>query len=149
MDRRTALSGASFLLLTAGVTRRSTAGAKETEKAVLALEDEWLEADKQHNPEKASALLADTYMSTSADGKLESRAKVLSDITDRHYATGEYADMRAAAYGTTAIVRGIFKGSGTEKDGKAFRERLRFTDTWIKQNGDKWSCVATQYTAVS
>ncbi|MBV9914614.1 MAG: nuclear transport factor 2 family protein, partial [Sinobacteraceae bacterium] len=115
---------------------------------VLALEDEWLEADKQHNPERAASLLADSYMSTSPAGKLESRSKVLADISDRHYTTGEYEDMRAAAYGNTAIVRGIFKGSGTEKDGKAFKEQLRFTDTWIKLNGDKWSCVATQYTTV-
>ncbi len=148
MDRRTALSGTGLLLLAGGVSLRASAAAKDTEKAVLALEDEWLEADKQHNPEKAAPLLADTYMSTSAGGKLESRAKVLADITDRHYATGEYEDMRAAAYGNTAIVRGIFKGSGTEKDGKPFKEQLRFTDTWIKLTGDKWSCVATQYTAV-
>lgn len=148
MDRRTALSGTGLLLLAGGVSLRASAAAKDTERAVLGLEDQWLEADKQHNPEKASVLLADTYLSTSAGGKLESRAKVLADIADRHYATGEYEDMRAAVYGNTAIVRGIFKGSGTEKDGKAFKEQLRFTDTWIKLDGNKWSCVATQYTAV-
>jgi len=54
--------------------------------------------------------------------------------------------MKAYVYGTTGIVSGIYRETGTTK-GKAYTRRARFTDTWVKRDG-KWKCVASQSTMI-
>ena len=51
-------------------------------------------------------------------------------------------------YLRNVIVRGGYRGSGTEPSGKPFTEHLRWTDTWVKTPAGKWQVVATQYTPV-
>jgi ketosteroid isomerase-like protein len=122
-------------------------GGGETEKAVVALEYQWLDADKTNNPDLAVALLADKYVSTDADGKLADKAKTEAQAKARKYTSAVYEDVKATAFGDTVIVTGGYRGKGTE-DGKPFAEHLRWTDTWVKMPGGKWQCVATQYTAL-
>jgi ketosteroid isomerase-like protein len=45
----------------------------------------------------------------------------------------------------TAIVTGMWSGSGTDADGKPFDANERFTDTFVKESG-QWKAVATQST---
>jgi ketosteroid isomerase-like protein len=148
MNRRSALSLAALVALGVSTSLQATEPNSDSEKAVLALEDQWLEAEKQHQTRVAVPLLAKSYVSTGPDAKLEDKTQTLADMEARHYAAAEYEDMKAAVFGETAIVRGVYRGTGTEKDGKQFKERLRFTDTWIKMAGGKWLCIASQYTVV-
>jgi ketosteroid isomerase-like protein len=50
--------------------------------------------------------------------------------------------MRAHVYGTTAVVTGILWTKGRSR-GAPFAHRYRYTDTWIRMNG-QWRCVASQ-----
>jgi ketosteroid isomerase-like protein len=120
----------------------------DVSKAILAMENQWLDAEKINNVTVVASLLADKYVATSPIGKLEDKAKTLDDVKTRKYKSAEYEDMQVALFGSTAIARGGYKGSGTEADGKPFTEHLRWTDTWVKMPGGKWQCVATQYTAI-
>jgi ketosteroid isomerase-like protein len=117
-------------------------------KAILVMENQWLDADKSNNVAVLASLLADKYVATSSSGKLEDKAKTLDDVKTRKYKSTEYEDVQVAVFGSTAIARGGVKSSGTEADGKPFTEHLRWTDTWVKMPGGKWQCVATQYTAI-
>lgn len=120
----------------------------EVAKTILALENRWLDAEKTNSADVVSALLADKYLSTESNGKLEDKAQALDEIRKRKYRSAEYEDVQVTVFGATAIARGGYRASGTEPDGKPFTEHLRWTDTWVKMAGGKWQCVATQYTAI-
>ncbi len=51
----------------------------ETEKAVAALENRWLQSYRTNNPDLIAPLLADKFVSTGADGKLMNKAESLAD----------------------------------------------------------------------
>jgi len=58
-------------LLSLGIATRSqaqTSGA--TEKAVAALEQQWLQSQKTNNPNLVAPLLANKFVDTGSDGKL-------------------------------------------------------------------------------
>jgi ketosteroid isomerase-like protein len=92
--------------------------------------------------------MANSYISTGPDASLEDKAQTLADIRDRHYTSSVFEDMKASVFGKTAIVRGVWRGTGTDKSGQAFKEHFRFTDTWVEMSSGKWVCVASQYAIV-
>jgi hypothetical protein len=49
-----------------------------TEKAVAALEQQWLKAQKSNNPALLSPLLSDKFVSTSSEGKVTGKAQALA-----------------------------------------------------------------------
>jgi ketosteroid isomerase-like protein len=115
-----------------------------TEKAVMALENQWLQSQKTNNPDLVAPLLADKFVSTGSDGKVTNKAQMLSDAKARKYVSAEYENVQVTAFGDTAIATGGFKGKGTDASGKPFDEHERWTDTWVKMSNGKWQCVATQ-----
>jgi ketosteroid isomerase-like protein len=117
----------------------------DAEKAVVALEYQWLQADKTNDADMAAAVLADKYVSTGQDGKVVGKPETVAQAKARKYSSAEYEDVKAIGYGDTVVVTGGYKGKGTDS-GKPFVEHLRWTDTWVKMPGGKWQCVATQYT---
>ena len=46
-----------------------------TEKAVAALEQQWLQSQKRNNPDLAAPLLADKFTNTGSDGKVSSKSE--------------------------------------------------------------------------
>jgi ketosteroid isomerase-like protein len=114
-----------------------------TEKAVTAMENQWLESQKTNNVDLLAPLLADKLVNTSTEGKVTNRAETLANAKATKFASVEYVDMHVTAFGDTAIATGTFKGKGTDKTGKPFDQLERFTDTWVKMPGGKWQCVAT------
>jgi ketosteroid isomerase-like protein len=119
-----------------------------TEKAVAALEQQWLQAQKTSNPDLVAPLLADNLVSTSSDGKVTGKAETLADIKSGKWTSAEYDDVKVSVYGDTAIATGGFKGKGTDASGKPLVENERWTDTWVKMPSGKWQCVATQASEV-
>jgi ketosteroid isomerase-like protein len=138
----------SGLLALAAAMNAQAQQAADPHEALMDLENQWLEADKASNPDMIAAAISDKYLATTADGQLEDKAKTLEEIKTRKYNTAEYEDIRITVFGNTAIVRGGYRGSGTEPSGKPFSEHLRWTDTWVKTPAGKWQVVATQYTPV-
>jgi hypothetical protein len=120
----------------------------DTEKAIVALENQWFEADRTNNPELVEPLLAERYVSTGMDGTVEDRAQTLSDARARKYTSAEADDLRVTVFGDTAIATGKYRGKGTDA-GRPFAEHARWTDTWVKMPNGNWQCVASQYTAIA
>jgi ketosteroid isomerase-like protein len=121
---------------------QQTSGA--TEKAVAALENQWLQSQKTNNPDLVAPLLADKFVSTGSDGKVTDKAQMLADSKARKYASAEYENVQVTVFGDTAIATGGFKAKGTDASGKPFDDHERWTDTWVKMPNGKWQCVATQ-----
>jgi ketosteroid isomerase-like protein len=114
-----------------------------TAKAVAALENQWLQSQKANNPDLVAPLLADKFVSTGSDGKVQSKAQMLADAKGRKYDSAEYVDVQVLVYGNTAIATGGFKGKATAPSAKPFDENDRWTDTWIKMPNGKWQCIAS------
>jgi len=145
MKRISTLFLLGSLLCVSYAQSQSTA---DTEKAVAALEQKWLEAQKASNPDILAPLLADTLVSTGNDGKVTGKTETLADIKSIKWTSAEYSDIKVRVYGNTAIATGGFKGKGTDGSGKPLDQNERWTDTWVKMPSGKWQCVATQASSV-
>jgi uncharacterized protein (TIGR02246 family) len=119
-----------------------------TEKAVAALENQWLQSQKTNNPELVAPLLADKFVSTNSDGKVMSKAQMLADAKATKWTSAEYENVQVTVFGDTAIATGGFTGKGTDPSGKPIDEHSRWTDTWVKMPNGKWQCVASQDSTV-
>ena len=115
----------------------------EIEKAVAALEQQWLQSQKTNNPDLVAPLLADKFVETSSDGKVMNKAEALAQSKATKYVSAEYQDVKVTVFGDTAIATGGFKGKGTDASGKPMDVHERWTDTWVKMPSGKWQCVAT------
>jgi ketosteroid isomerase-like protein len=131
------------LLSIVSVARSQAQTSGGTEKAVAALEEQWLQSQRTNNPDLVAPLLADKFVDTGSDGKVMNKAEALATAKATKYASAEYEDVKVTVFGDTAIATGGFKAKGTDASGKAIDIHERWTDTWIKMPSGKWQCVAT------
>jgi uncharacterized protein (TIGR02246 family) len=120
-----------------------------TEKAVAALENQWLQSQKTNNPDLVAPLLADKFVYTDSSGTVENKVQTLADAKATKWTSAEYENMQVTVFGDTAIATGGFKGKGTDPSGKPIDDHSRWTDTWVKMPNGKWQCVASQDTHVN
>lgn len=131
------------LLSLGGAASSLAQNSGETEKAVAALEQQWLQSQKTNNADLVAPLLADKFVNTSIDGKVSGKAETLATAKATKYDSAEYEDVKVTVFGDTAIATGSFKAKGTDASGKPFSTNERWTDTWVKMPNGKWQCVAT------
>jgi uncharacterized protein (TIGR02246 family) len=120
----------------------------DTEKAVAALEQQWLKAQKTNNPDLLAPLLADKVVVTDGDGKVTDKAETLAFYKKTKWDSAEYTDVKVTVFGDAAIATGGFQGKGTNAAGKPFDEHERWTDAWVKMPSGKWQCVASHVSPV-
>lgn len=120
----------------------------EIEKAIAALEQQWLQSQKTNNPDLVAPLLADRFVSTGIDGKVMNKAESLADAKATKYDSMDYQDVKVTVFGDTAIATGGSKAKGTDAAGKPMDSHVRWTDTWVKMPGGKWQCVASHVSPV-
>jgi ketosteroid isomerase-like protein len=132
-------------LLSLGSTSLSQAqqASSATEKAVLALENQWMQSQKTNNSDLLAPLLADKFVETNSTGKVSNKTESLAVAKATKYSSVEYSDMKVTVFGDTAIATGSFKGQGTDETGKPFTTHSRWTDTWVEMPDGKWQCVAS------
>jgi len=63
------------------------------EKAVAALEEQWLQSQKTNNPDLVAPLLADKFVNTGSDGKVMNKAASLANAKATKYDSAEYEDV--------------------------------------------------------
>jgi ketosteroid isomerase-like protein len=119
-----------------------------TEKAIAALENQWLESYKTNNPDLVAPLLAEKFVGTDTEGKVMNKAQSLAEAKATKNASAQYENVKVTAFGDAAIATGDYKGKGTDASGKPFDVHTRWTDTWVKMPTGKWQCVASQDTPV-
>ena len=128
-------------LVSAAWSQAQTTGG--TEKAVAALEQQWLQSQKTNNPDLLAPLLADKFVITGSDGKVRTKTESLAEEKATKYVSAEYEDMKVTVFGDTAIATIVVNAKGTDESGKPFDVHERWTDTWVKMPSGKWQCVAS------
>jgi len=118
------------------------------ESKLLAMENAWNLAQKDHDSRALDALVADTFVNTDWDGTVSNKAQFLADAKDPSYKFDSVGNTNVSVfiYGNTAVVAGTYHTTGSHK-GKAFDSHGRFTDTWVLQDG-RWQCVASATTHI-
>jgi ketosteroid isomerase-like protein len=139
------LVGLLSLVSTASAQVQTTG---ETEKAVAALELQWLQSQKANNPDLVAPLLADKFVSTGSDGKVASKAEMLATAKSTKYDNADNSDVKVTVFGNTAIATGGFTGKFTDPSGKLVDANERWTDTWVKTSTGKWQCIASHVSSV-
>jgi ketosteroid isomerase-like protein len=119
-----------------------------TEKAVAALEQQWLKSQRTNNTDLLEPLLADGFTNTSSDGRVTDRAEAIAEAKATKYTSVDYVDLKVMVFGDTAIAIGNFRGKGTDPSGKPLDANERFTDTWAKMPNGKWQCVVSHQSPV-
>jgi len=113
------------------------------EKQVLSLEHKWAQAQKASDADAIAPLLADNFVIVFPDGRIMNKAQALDDTKKSKMESVEASEMKVISYGDTAIVTGIWKGKGTDAEGKPEDARERFVDTWHKSADGQWQCIAS------
>ena len=146
---RTIVVAVITMFVTSGLTMAQPKPAAGGDEAALkAIEEKWDAASVKGDVATLSSMFADSFISTSTEGKVRTKADLLAQIKsgETKYQASKVDDMKVYLYGDTAIVSGRWKGKFTEK-GKAIDSTERFTDTFVRQNG-QWKCVASQGTTI-
>lgn len=136
-----------FVLLLVGVIAFAQDRSADESK-LLAMENAWNVAQKNHDAGALEALVADRFINTDWDGTVSDKAQFLADAKDTAYKFDSVGNTNVSViiYGTTAVVAGTYHTTGTHK-GKPFDSHGRFTDTWVLTNG-KWQCIASATTHI-
>jgi ketosteroid isomerase-like protein len=146
--KRTVISCLVGFVLLSGAAWSQAQTSGGTEKAVAALEEQWLQSQKTNNPDLVAPLLADKFIATGADGKVTDRAQLLASAKATKYDSMVYEDVKVTVFGDTAIATGGSKAKGTDESGKPIDEHVRWTDTWVKMPSGKWQCVASHVSLI-
>ena len=133
-----------FAVLALGSLFPQQAASQGDESRIIALENLWNQVQLSHDAEAMGKMLHPDFVFTDYDGTVMNKQVFLTSIRDPYNKlTVEVSDdMKLHRFGDTVIVTGATHEKGMLK-GKAYEHYGRFTDTWIKQNGE-WLCVASQ-----
>ena len=72
-------------LLSVGNAAWSQNASGSTEKAVAALEQQWLQSQKTNNPDLVAPLIADKFVNTDTEGKVTGKAQMLTTAKATKY----------------------------------------------------------------
>jgi len=130
------------------LAQKTPASSADDKSMVLALESAWNQAEIHHDANAVASIMADTFISVDHHGVLQNKAQYLAGLKDLSFKPEEIAnsDTSVYLYGNVAVVTSVYRTKGTDS-GKAFVHHGRFTDTWVRLNGE-WKCVANQETLI-
>ena len=130
------------------VSLPSAVSAQGDESKIIAFENLWNQMQINHDADAMGKMLDNDFVLTDYDGTVYDKNKFLANVRDKStQLTVEVSDdMKLHRHGDTVIVTGSTHEKGTEK-GKAFSHVGRFTDTWIKKDG-QWLCIASQLSLI-
>jgi hypothetical protein len=130
----------SVLVLTSASLAAQKSSA--TEKAVLALEEEWTRALVRVDTAAFKRLTVPGFVYTEDNVVMNQRELLKAIVTGDKVDWAGNEGMKLYDYGPVAVVTGILVTKG-KKNGKTWTNRYRFTDTWVNRNG-RWQAVAAQ-----
>jgi len=118
------------------------------EKALTDIENQLSDAYRTGNVDYIKKVVDETYTLTNSHAKVSHRPDDIDEVTkgDPHYEVFHTHDMTPRVYGDAAVVLGIVSLKGTSA-GQAFDVDMRFTDTFVRRDG-QWRMVAAQVTRI-
>jgi hypothetical protein len=128
--------------ISSGVRTQDAESVESLEKEILAIKQQYDQAQLRNDGEWFRRMFADGYVFVLPDSTVITKEKFIDELVSRDlvWASLSVTDTRARVYGQTAVVTGRFFGKGTYK-GKPLEERQFFTSVWMKQNG-QWRAIS-------
>lgn len=112
------------------------------------MEREWNDALVNKDTRWFERNFARDYSSISSrSGSLRNKSQDIEEVKASTITSAELSDINVRVNGDTAVVTGVNRVRGRDKDGKSFDDRLRFTDVFIKRDG-RWQVWASQGTRI-
>lgn len=123
----------------------------KAEEEVRRLERRWLDAYEQKDAEAMGRIVAEEFIITFPNGSMQTKPQLMAMIKAPRRASEpamrfHTEDVRSRAYGDTVILLGIVV-TEYEREGKAVKERSRYTDTYVRRGG-QWQVVASHLSNV-
>ncbi|HYP05985.1 MAG TPA: nuclear transport factor 2 family protein [Bryobacteraceae bacterium] len=128
----------------------SLAIAQQTDEAAIrALEQQWDAANLKGDAAALEQILAPAFILTGDDGRVHTRAEVLSELKSRNitYQTARTEELNIVLHGDAAVVSGRWRGSYKNR-GRTVNLLERFTNFYVRQKNGKWHCVASHGSAI-
>jgi ketosteroid isomerase-like protein len=147
MKAATCVVVGALILCSAALAQQKASSASD-DATLRALEDKWAAALLKADTNALATILADTWVVTYVDGKVDNKAGELAALRAGTLKVSAYKndDVRVFLYGDAAVVTGRASMKGLE-NGKAIDLVMRWTDMFVRQNG-QWKAVATQGTPI-
>ena len=121
--------------------------AQTAEQAIMALENAWLVAISTNDVAWYEKNLAAGAVLTSDKGELRDKAATIARLKNEPFkGTSTGTTDKIIVHGDTAIAIGVETDKGTQ-GGKDASGTSRWTDTWVKING-QWQCVASHSSSI-
>lgn len=118
------------------------------EQTLMDLERRWVAANLKNDAAALAEILADSWSTVSAEGKVETRAQTLEDVKKSKFTRSELSDMKVRMINpNVAVVTGVWTGLGTSATGQKVDTSERWTDVFVNEGG-KWKCVASHNTTI-
>jgi len=116
-------------------------------RALIALEQKWVEALEKSDAQTLTALWARSYVDTDETGHRSDKAEVFRVLKSGALKLRklQLSDMKVYVYGDAAIVTGASAQDG-DFQGQPLAAKIVFTDTFVRRGND-WIAVASQRTA--
>jgi len=132
---------AAVTVLSAGALPAQDAVARQ----IMAFEDRWGAASLKRDGAAVEKMLAGDFMYFRPDGSRADKGKTVADVNNdtRQYVSGKNTNYTVRVYGKAAVITGLWTVTSKAEKGNLTR-RIRWTDVWIKQDDDRWLCVAGQ-----
>jgi ketosteroid isomerase-like protein len=135
-----------LIMCVAALAQPKPAGGDEA--ALKAIEEKWDAANLKGDVAALDAIFDDKFISTSPEGKLQTKAEVLAELKTGtiKYQTSKVSEMKVILHGDTAVVNGKWAAKFVQK-GKPVDEVDRFTDVYVRQNG-QWRAISSQASTI-
>jgi ketosteroid isomerase-like protein len=120
-----------------------------TDADLLAMDATWNEMRMKPDVAGLDRLLADDWMLTHSDGRVQYKADYLDELrtsTRRNQGIGN-EDLRVRRYGDTVVVTGTSVQSGIS-NGQPWSGRFRFTRVWVQRDGG-WKLIASHSSRIA
>ncbi len=135
-------SAVAAILLSAGILQ-----AADPAQSVLEAQRRWIDSYNHRNENALLSCESDDFRITFGDGTVQGRADQVARLRAPLPLGAEYGiaveSNEVRVYGNdAAVVTGIVVERGKAPTGRPFRQRSRYTDTWVFRDG-RWQVVAS------
>ena len=126
--------------LAAALIADATAGADETQ-ALIAVDKRMQHAFVTRDVAALDQIFTDDYVLVLSSGRERTKQDILNDVRspDNHWDVNETSGWKVKVHGDLAIVVATLHQKGVDH-GEAFDSNVKFSDTYIRENG-KWRNV--------
>lgn len=119
----------------------------ESANQVLQRESQYTQGLLRGDIQLLESVFADTFVDTSASGKLRDKQQMLTIFARQVPPTSiTETDRKIQVYGDTAVVTVKFDVKGLDA-GKPYEFTGRATDVWVRRDG-QWRCIAAHSSAI-